>query len=286
MAGRELHWLRVRGHAIYDRSGAPSRMAGISLDITERKAIEESLREETHTLESSINRHGAGRQPRSRAHRADGDRCRDRAVGRAFRRVLLQCPRRQGRQPTCSTRSPASRARSFSNFPMPRNTDGLRPDLRGQGDRPVRGHPQGPALRQEALRIPACRQGIFPVVSYLAVAGHLALRRGARRPVLRPRAGRRIHRARRAHRRRTSRRRPPSRSTMRGCSAPRRPRSPQRRRRAAPSCCSRNSIIGSRIRWRSCSRSRRRHCATRTRPRHFDRASRRGSWRSPKRTIS
>jgi PAS domain S-box-containing protein len=46
-----VHWLRVRGHAVYDDAGKPVRMSGISLDITDRKSVEDSLREETNTLE-------------------------------------------------------------------------------------------------------------------------------------------------------------------------------------------------------------------------------------------
>lgn len=53
-----VHWIHVRGQAVYDRDGTPLRFAGVSLDVTEHKQIEESLREETRTLEI-LNRTGA-----------------------------------------------------------------------------------------------------------------------------------------------------------------------------------------------------------------------------------
>jgi two-component sensor histidine kinase/PAS domain-containing protein len=40
------HWLRVRGQASYDETGKPVRMAGISLDVTDRKHAEDALRRE------------------------------------------------------------------------------------------------------------------------------------------------------------------------------------------------------------------------------------------------
>ncbi|MBV9262143.1 MAG: PAS domain-containing protein [Pseudolabrys sp.] len=49
-----VHWLRVRGHAVYDEDGNPVRMAGISLDVTEHKTVEETLREEREILENEI----------------------------------------------------------------------------------------------------------------------------------------------------------------------------------------------------------------------------------------
>jgi len=40
------HWVRVRGQAVYDNDGTATHMAGISLDITDRKRTEESLQSE------------------------------------------------------------------------------------------------------------------------------------------------------------------------------------------------------------------------------------------------
>src|SRR5262249_55431860 len=56
-ADGSVHWLRVRGRAVYDQGGPPTRMAGVSLDITDQKRVEESLREQTRTLEI-LNRTG------------------------------------------------------------------------------------------------------------------------------------------------------------------------------------------------------------------------------------
>ncbi|HET7369602.1 MAG TPA: PAS domain-containing protein [Gammaproteobacteria bacterium] len=39
-----IHWLEARGEITYDAEGEPTRMAGVTIDITERKYIEEALR--------------------------------------------------------------------------------------------------------------------------------------------------------------------------------------------------------------------------------------------------
>jgi len=39
----EIHWLMVRGRAVYDSTGKPTRMAGVSLDVTEKKRLHEAL---------------------------------------------------------------------------------------------------------------------------------------------------------------------------------------------------------------------------------------------------
>lgn len=53
-----VHWVQVRGRAVYDRNGAPSRMIGISMDVTERKQAEERqnllLEELNHRVKNTL----------------------------------------------------------------------------------------------------------------------------------------------------------------------------------------------------------------------------------------
>ena len=48
----EIRWLMIRGRAVYDSSGRPTRMAGISLDVTEKKRLHEALVESQAELAS------------------------------------------------------------------------------------------------------------------------------------------------------------------------------------------------------------------------------------------
>ncbi|HYP13084.1 MAG TPA: ATP-binding protein, partial [Bryobacteraceae bacterium] len=45
-----LRWMEGRGRAFYDRSGRPVRLAGIGVDITERKLVEQKLRDMNEEL--------------------------------------------------------------------------------------------------------------------------------------------------------------------------------------------------------------------------------------------
>ncbi|HTV23860.1 MAG TPA: ATP-binding protein [Polyangiaceae bacterium] len=49
-ANGDVHWVLVRGRATYDAGGRPRRMAGVSLDVTERKRMYEALQQSQSEL--------------------------------------------------------------------------------------------------------------------------------------------------------------------------------------------------------------------------------------------
>ena len=51
---QSVHWLASRGSCLYDAKGKPERMLGMTMDITERKRMEEQLKELTATLEQRV----------------------------------------------------------------------------------------------------------------------------------------------------------------------------------------------------------------------------------------
>jgi PAS domain S-box-containing protein len=53
--GGQVKWIKAMGHAIYDTEHKPMRMAGICLDITERKQAEKQLAEYAVQLEEVVN---------------------------------------------------------------------------------------------------------------------------------------------------------------------------------------------------------------------------------------
>jgi two-component sensor histidine kinase len=163
-----IHWLRVRGRAVYDQGGTPTRMAGISLDITDQKRVEESLREQTRTLEI-LNRTGAelaGDLDLERIVQAVTDAGTE-LSGAQFGAFFYNVLDDKGERYMLYTISGVPRE-AFSRFPMPRNTAVFEPTFRGTG-----------IVRSDDIRkdrrygktAPHFGQpkGHLPVVSYLAV---------------------------------------------------------------------------------------------------------------------
>jgi PAS domain S-box-containing protein len=163
-----VHWLRVTSQTIYAEDGRPIRMAGTSLDITARKRTEESLREETRTLEI-LNRTGA-----ALAGNLDLERIVDTVTGAAtelanaqFGAFFYNVVDDNGESYTLYAISGVAREK-FSKFPMPRNTAVFDPTFRGQGvirSDDIRKDPRY-GKNDPYFGMP---KGHLPVVSYLAV---------------------------------------------------------------------------------------------------------------------
>jgi PAS domain S-box-containing protein len=162
------HWVRVRGQAVYDKDGTATHMAGISLDITDRKRTEESLREETRTLEI-LNRTGA-------ILAADLDLERivqtvtDAATelsGAQFGSFFYNVTNDKGESDTLYTVSGVPRE-AFAKFPMPRNTAVFEPTFSGTGVVRSDDIRKDPRYGKSAPHY-GQPKGHLSVVSYLAV---------------------------------------------------------------------------------------------------------------------
>jgi PAS domain S-box-containing protein len=68
-----VRWLIGRAHIFADSSGRAARMIGIDMDITDRRVLEDELRELTKTLETRVQQEVAARQA-AQARAAHGER--------------------------------------------------------------------------------------------------------------------------------------------------------------------------------------------------------------------
>jgi len=163
-----LHWMNVRGTAERNRRGQPTRLIGVSLDITDRKRAEETLRAESESLEL-LNKIGAalGGNLELEAIVQIVTDAATQLSGAQFGAFFYNVLDAQGESYTLYTISGVARE-AFSKFPMPRNTQVFEPTFRGTG-----------VVRSDDIRLDprygkndpyfGMPKGHLPVVSYLAV---------------------------------------------------------------------------------------------------------------------
>ena len=171
----------------------------IARDITERARLLAAAREHAaNTRKARRSRRGRRVDARPRRHRPEGHRHRDRAdAARSSARSSTTSTIRSPATPTCCTRCPARREEAFAKFPQPRATAVFAPTFRGEGAVRLDDVTQDPRYGKSPPYF-GMPPGHLPVRSYLAVPVKGWSRRRARRAVLRPFAGGRVHRAARA----------------------------------------------------------------------------------------
>jgi C4-dicarboxylate-specific signal transduction histidine kinase len=87
-----IRWIHSRGRTICDEDGRPVRMAGVKVDITDRKAAEQGLREQQRNLAHSARVSVAGELSSVLAHEINQPLAAILANASAARRFLLHDP--------------------------------------------------------------------------------------------------------------------------------------------------------------------------------------------------
>jgi two-component sensor histidine kinase len=162
------HWLNVRGRATYDQAGRPLRMAGTSFNVTQRRQTDESLRDETRTLEilhsvgDTLNRNldleRIVQTVTDAATQLSGAQ-----FGAFFHNVINE----KGESYLLYTISGVPRS-AFEKFPMPRNTGVFDPTFEGTSIIRSDDITKDPRYGKNAPYY-GMPKGHLPVVSYLAV---------------------------------------------------------------------------------------------------------------------
>jgi PAS domain S-box-containing protein len=162
------HWLRIGGQRVIDEPCRPPRLVGISFDITDRKDIEQRLREDSATLET-LNRVGkllAGELDLKRVVQSVTDAA-TALSGAQFGAFFYNVLNNKGGSYMLYALSGAP-AEAFEKFDMPRNTEVFAPTFGGEGivrSGDIRKDPRY-GKNDPHFGMP---KGHLPVVSYLAV---------------------------------------------------------------------------------------------------------------------
>ncbi|HEX8128266.1 MAG TPA: PAS domain-containing protein [Pyrinomonadaceae bacterium] len=163
-----VRWIRDRGFPVRDEQGQVFRVVGIAEDVTESRAAEKALREQTEAVET-VNRVGqmlAGELDLHKLVQAVTDAATE-LTGARFGSFFYNVLDEAGASYMLYTLSGVPRE-AFAHFPMPRATDLFGPTFRGEG-----------TIRLDDVRLDprygknspyyGMPEGHLPVVSYLAV---------------------------------------------------------------------------------------------------------------------
>ncbi|HZH91012.1 MAG TPA: PAS domain-containing protein [Pyrinomonadaceae bacterium] len=163
-----VRWIRDRGFPVRDEQGQITRIVGIAEDVTESRAAEKSLREQTEAVET-VNRVGqilAGELDLHKLVQALTDAATE-LTGARFGSFFYNVLDSHGASYMLYTLSGVPRS-AFAHFPMPRATDLFGPTFRGEGTIRIDDVHLDPRYGKNSP-YHGMPEGHLPVTSYLAV---------------------------------------------------------------------------------------------------------------------
>ncbi|HYO99089.1 MAG TPA: PAS domain S-box protein, partial [Pyrinomonadaceae bacterium] len=163
-----VRWIRDRGFPVKDERGEIVRIVGIAEDITERKAAEKALREQTEAVET-VNRVGqmlAGELDLHKLVQAVTDAATE-LTGAHFGSFFYNVLDERGASFMLYTLSGVPEE-AFAHFPMPRATDLFGHTFRGEGTIRIDDVRTDPRYGKNSPYY-GMPEGHLPVASYLAV---------------------------------------------------------------------------------------------------------------------
>ena len=161
-------WIRDRGFPVKDEQGKVFRIVGIAEDVTESRAAEKALREQTEAVET-VNRVGhmlAGELDLHKLVQAVTDAATE-LTGAHFGSFFYNVLDEAGASYMLYTLSGVPRE-AFAHFPMPRATDLFGPTFRGEGTIRIDDVRQDARYGKNSPYY-GMPEGHLPVTSYLAV---------------------------------------------------------------------------------------------------------------------
>jgi signal transduction histidine kinase/PAS domain-containing protein len=166
--GQRTKWIRAVGRAFYDEAGRPTRFDGVTVDMTQRKLVEQALHRHLGTL-ANLNATNL-----ALASSTDTETIVQTATDAAtlatraqFGAFFYNVVKPSGEQYMLYTLSGVPRS-AFSKFPMPRNTAVFAPTFTGESIVRSADITQDPRYGKNAPR-KGMPEGHLPVRSYLAV---------------------------------------------------------------------------------------------------------------------